>query len=248
MGHAVHNIGQHNLDISSFEALAKDLSQRFQANVEYGAFDDFYFDWDGFFREPSYEFWQFGKVYYPGSQLNLMLIDQYYLYHFVYLRYGEDTYQLPCFVEDDLSMRELLKALNNVCYEFRDFENDIQYGIIFNDTFHDWYDSFSMKWYSFCRAFTEEDNDEYFLSEVMVYRRQVKAFFEKVGGTEAYYFDDQGESHYLTHDYYEWAGIKDEVKRNFKETTLNISEFLKDKRPFPKGEYPLAFFDDFGDL
>ncbi len=48
MGSDVHSVGRHNLDTSSLESLARDISNRFKANVKYGVDDTFYFDWDGF--------------------------------------------------------------------------------------------------------------------------------------------------------------------------------------------------------
>lgn len=35
MGHDVHTIGKHSLNTSSIESLAKDISERLKANVEY---------------------------------------------------------------------------------------------------------------------------------------------------------------------------------------------------------------------
>ena len=90
MGRDVHSVGRHNLDTSSLEALAKDLSNRFKANVVYGADDFFFFDWDGFLRGATGEDWVFGRIDYPDAEKTLWLTDQYYVHHIVQSRYGDE--------------------------------------------------------------------------------------------------------------------------------------------------------------
>lgn len=38
MGADVYTVGRHNLDTNSLESLAKDLSDRFKVNIQYGIF------------------------------------------------------------------------------------------------------------------------------------------------------------------------------------------------------------------
>lgn len=253
MGHDVHNIGSHNLNTSSLEALAKDLSNRFKANIEYGVYDTFPFDWDGFHREASFDYWVFGKIEYPNAEKTLWLTDEFYLHHIVHGRYGNNAYRLPYFTEYNSHKYELHDAINNVCFELRDNYADDEYGTIFNDVFRDFQDYFYSRWWSFCRTFTEEnfygnDWENIYHTGVYEYRKKVMDFFQKIGGSEVFYFDDQGESQYLTETYYDWETIRKEVEIGFKETTLHISEFMKEKKLLPKGKYPKAFYDDFADL
>ena len=249
MGRDVHSVGRHNLDTSSLEALAKDLSNRFKANVVFGVDDSFNFDWDGFPRNPSYQYWEFGRVEYPDAEKTLWLTDQYYLYHIVQSRYGDEGYKLPSFTEDDFNKSEFDEALYNVCFELHE-ENPTydDYGIIYNDTFHNWYNPFIERWWSFCCAFTEEDDKGGLLSSVTNYRCEVMSFFGKIGGAETFYFDDQGSTQYMCETYYDWQNILKEIETNFKDTTFYISDFMKSKKLLPKHEYPLAFYDDFADL
>lgn len=248
MGHDVHTIGRHNLDTSSIEALAKDISLRLKVNVEYGVFDKFSFDWDGLFRKPSYEYWVFGKINYPKSEKTLWLTDEFYTYHIVWGRYGEKAWQLPYFTKYESNRYELKEAVNNICFELRDNAEDEDYGTFFNDTFHNWYNYFYNRWFSFCRAFVENEAQELCLSNVNSHRKKTMDFFNLLGGSETFYFDDQGETQYLAYDYYDWESILKEVEKNFKDTTLNISEFMKHKKLLSKDDYPLAFYDDFADL
>ena len=47
MGHDVSTIGNHKLNISNIEALAKDLSKRFKSNVDYGYYHQYQTSIDG---------------------------------------------------------------------------------------------------------------------------------------------------------------------------------------------------------
>jgi hypothetical protein len=248
MGHDVHNVAKHQLDISSLEALAKDLSNRLEVNVEYGVFDSFHFDWDGFHRNPTYNLWKFGTINFPNAQTTLWLTDQFYLFHIVYSRYREDSYILPYFKENESHKEALTESIGNTSFELRDNEEDDEYAIIFNDTFYDWHNYFGCRWWSFCRAFTQEDENEYLLEIVNDYRKGVMVFFDKLGIKETFYFDDQGETQCLTEFYYDWEYILKKVDTDFKDSTLYISEFMKHKKLLLTDHFPLAFYDDFADL
>ena len=237
------------MDASSLEVLAKDVAKSFKANVKYGVDDIFDFDWDGFPRAAYFQYWVLGRVEYPDAEKTLLLTDQYYLYHIVQSRYGDDAYKLPYFAENDSNKAEFDEALNNVCFELEEeYPEKDNYGTIYNDTFHNWYNYFNSRWYSFCKAFIKEDDNEYILSYVSEYRCEVMSFFEKIGGTETFYFNDQGSTQYMVETYYNWQTILKEIETNFKDTTLYISDFMKYKKLLPRNEYPLAFYDDFADL
>jgi hypothetical protein len=46
MGHDVSTTGNHKLDVSNIESLAKNLSKRFKAIIEYGYYHQYWFDVD----------------------------------------------------------------------------------------------------------------------------------------------------------------------------------------------------------
>lgn len=248
MGHDVHIIGNHNLDLSSMEALAKDISKRFKANVEYGYFSFCDFDIDGNSCSNSTENMHLGFIEHPIAATTLCLNDEYYMYHAVLDKYGKDAYNLPYFTQDDgYFRRELDEALGNIRYELWDNAIDDNYAVIYNDTIHDSYNYFSPRWWSFCDTLCKADKDfiDYLITP---FRKEVLQFFEKVGGTEVFYFDDQGESQYLSENYYDWNTILMEVEMKFKETTLHIHKLMKDNQPNPWLIKPLAFYDNFSDL
>lgn len=248
MGHDVRNIFHHNLNTSSLEALAKDLSVRFKANILFGVYDTFFFDWDGFYREASFDLWIFGKIEYPESDKTLCLTDEHYSYHIVYSRYGDDAYNLPYFAGNESRQQELLISTNNVSFDFSNYNEKFEYGVIFNDTFHNWYVYYYNRWWSFCRAFTNDIDAEILLDSVNTYRKKVFDFICIIGGDEAVYLDDQGKTQYLTENNFNWIEILEELKVYFKDTTLNVSEFMREKSLLPKEHYPLAFYDDFEDF
>lgn len=249
MGHDVSTIGNHKLNISNIEALAKDLSKRFRANVDYGYYHQFWIDIDGNEFEPSYENVIFGKISYPNSTQTIWLSDEYYQIHQIISKHGDDYLKLPCVIESDSLKLEFESAIKGVSFELRDNENDIDYGTIYNDTFQNFWHSFDSRWWSFCRAFME-DSDIWSVGfdAVNHYRRQIMDLFTTIGGDKVVHLDDQGETQYLTYGDYNWQEILNELNADFKETTLDISEFMKHKNLLPKDMYPLAFYDDFNDL
>lgn len=248
MGHDLRIIGQHNLDTSSQEALAKDLSMRLRVNIEFRYFDEIGCNMDGTIRKATGKPVVCGTVAYPGATKTLTLTDEFHQLRKLVQRHGDDIYDLPYTRKFTDRKRDIEVALQTDCYELYDDPNDICYAKIYTDVFDDWYNWFYSRWWSFCRAFTELDDDGSRLDFVTIYRKEVKSFLEKVGGTEAFYFDDQGELGRFTYDYYPWKTIVSEVETNYKESTLSISEFMQQENRRPVADYPLAFYDDFKDL
>ncbi len=254
MGADVHTIGRQSLNTTSVETLAKDISKCLKVNVEYGVYDTFGFDWDGFPREPSFEYWVFGIINHPKAKKTLWLFDEFYAYHIVWEKYGKKAFILPYFANSKWEKFELKQSINSVQYELRDNDKCIDYGTFFNDVIHNWYNCVYNRWWGFCRTFTGENTwsgewDEIYSSEMCKFRIEAKTFFNSIGGNEAFYFNDQGKSQYLTEIYYNWPTILKEVETNFKDTTLNVSDFMTQKQFLSKDEeYPLAYYDDFADL
>lgn len=248
MGHDVRNIGNHSLDTSTIEALAKDLSTRFKINVEYGYYDDHWSDLEGNDREPTFDYIVYGKIIYPDAIKTLWLTNEFYRVHQLIEKFGDQVYDLPYFKDRDSNNYEIAEALNSVCFNLRDNEEDDEYGVIYNDVFVDWFDYFGPRWWSFCKAFTVKNEDGWLLEIVNTYRQKVKEFYTKIDGTAVFYFDDQGKTQYLTENHYDWTTILKEVETNFKDSTLNISEFMKQQKLLGYDQLPLALYDDFADL
>ncbi len=249
MGHDVRAIGNHKLDISNLKALAKDLSKRLSAHVEYGYNQYFWLDIDGNEIEPSYDNIIFGRIEHPASNQTIWLSDELYQMHEIIAKHGERFMELPCFKDGSFLKLEFDRALKGVDYEIRDIENEIDYGTIFNDTFHGFNSHYCERWWGFCRTFMEPDSYlQGNMDAVIKYRKQIMELQKIMGGTEVVYLDDQGETQYLNEGDYNWQDILNELNTIFKETTINVSEFMKHKNRLPKDVYPLAFYDDFKDL
>ena len=245
MGHDIHPIGNHQLKTTSPEALAKDLSIRFKANVEYGYYDTFDFDLNGNEREPSYDYIVHGKINHPEAKKTLWLSDEFCQIHKIIKKFGNDAYKLPLF-HNNYKRQEIDEALNSICFELRDNCNNEDYGIIYNDTFHDFYNNFDLRWWNFCKAFTA--NDKQLLDHINLFRLKMMNFFQTIGGNNVVYLDDQGKTQYLTEEYYNWNTILAELNNKFKKNTLHISDFITQKKVWHPDKYPLAFYDDFADL
>lgn len=248
MGHDLRIISQHKLDTSSLEKLAGDLSTRLHVNIDYGYFDELGCTLDGESREATKKRVVCGKIEYPGGEKTLMLDDQYHQLRQLIRRYGGRISELPYFKKDDYYQSDIREALQTDCFELYDEAEDVYYAKIYTDVFDNWYNCFYSRWWSFCRAFTEYDKEGYLLAYVTSFRKEVKSFLEKVGCAEAFYFDDQGESAQFTYDYYPWETIRAEVEANYKESTLQISDFMKQVKRRPIGDFPFVFYDDFEDL
>lgn len=249
MGHDVSTIGNHKLDISSIEALAKDISKRLKVNVAYGYYQYFWLDIDGNEIEPSYDNIILGRVVYPGSNQTIWISDELYQIRAIIEKHGDSYIELPCFNDKSSLKLEFERAHKGVDYEIRDIENEIEYGSIFNDTFHGFNSHYCERWWGFCRTFMEADSYlQGNLNEVNKYRKQIMELQIILGGTEVVHLDDQGETQYLTDEDYDWPYILNELNTKFKETTLHVSDFMKHKRFLPKDIFPLAFYDDFNDL
>lgn len=246
MGRDVHCISKHSLNISSAEVLAQDISQRFKANVIYGYcnFEDI--DFDGNYLTDYIDYVTFGEVKHPNPKTTLRINDEFFVFHKIYEKHGENAYKLKYF-EDERDREKLGKSINSVSYEIESMENH-GYGRIFNDAFHNMFNHFDGRWWTFCTAFTEQGKEYDLLKYVNEYRKKVFDFIRIIGGDAVVYFDDQGDTQYMTEGYFGWDEMLNELETKFKNTTLNVSEFMVNKPFLPKEKYPLAFYDDFKDF
>jgi hypothetical protein len=249
MGQAVFALGNHSLDINSIETLAKDISVNFQANVNYGYYHQYYWDIDGNEIEPSYKHIQFGYISYPDAKETLLLSDEFYQIKQLLSKHENDILKLPCFKNSKAQEPEIEAAKKGVKYAIRDYSEGFEYGYLYNSTFIDFFNEFNLKWWNFCRGFMANDGSwSVTLKDINDFRNKVKSLFDKIGATEAVYVGDQGKLAFLTYEYLDWNEIIRHIQTTYIDKTLNISEFMKQKKPLPNDQFPLAFYDDFADL
>lgn len=230
------------------EALAADLSERFCASVEYGYYDDFGYDLEGNQCSPSFNHVVQGIVAKPNVQTTLWLGNCFHQIHQLIEKFGAGVYERPYFATHRYLQQKIDEAVNSLCFELQDKQNGDFYLKIYNDTVYNFYHSYEGRWWDFCSSFTEENKDTTLLEHVNPFRAKVMELVRLLGGHEVVYIDDQGDSQYLMDSYFGWKSIKEELKTNFKEATLYVSEFVKQNKLLPANEYPLAFYDDFADL
>jgi hypothetical protein len=248
MGHDVSPVGNHQLDMSSTEVLARDISERFRANVKYGYQDIICCDSEGNNIESTFEVIIQGTIVHPKAGETITLLDENYQLQQMIAKHGDNIYNLPVFAGSEARREEVEEAKRGMCYWLFDRQNDVDYGTIFEDTFRDSFNSFDMRWGTFCMAFTDNSYFKQFLDDLTEFRKNVLALYRKVGGSSVSYLDDQGETQYLVHGLYNWETTKRELETHFKEATLYIPEFMNERKPISEEKLPEAFFDDFSDL
>jgi hypothetical protein len=91
------------------------------------------------------------------------------------------------------------------------------------------------------------ENYEYIIN----YRSRLFEFIKCIGGNEAFYTDDQGDSAYFedfaTH--HTWQETKDAIYSRYGTEVFNISKYIKSGEILNNPDfYPPIFYDDFADL
>lgn len=243
MGHDISQLGKHNLKTDNIESLAFDLSKRLKVNVEFGYQNNFNFNNKTIEYSSNAEIVKVGKIDNKQTNKTLFLTDEFYQLHQICDKIGNDIFALPVVSKNPALKNEIIDCINNTYYNIFIPDEDSIFGSITNDVFnyeHLYFD----RWGAFCGLFTDKNS----INRINKYRKQIMQFFELIGGSEVVYLNDQGETQYLIEDYNNWDTILYELKNNFKQSTLNISEFMKQDTFVPIELNPMAFYDDFKDL
>lgn len=246
MGHDIVPISNHSLDTSNVANLAKDLSKRLQANIEYGYQDSFghYLE-----KESTYEDVTLGKITVPGASETYFLRDEHYQLHSYYTEHGEKIFDLDYFQDEEreLSIRSVRVELEYIWYSLENTADWSKQYSIHADTLQCEAFYYS-RWWDFCRLFTEENDFDIDFAKLNEYRNNLRSVTEFFGGNAMCFFDDQGETAKLIDAPKSWKEIKNAMATEFKNSILEISEFMKEKKLRKEDDYPLAFYDDFADL
>ena len=264
MGHDIVPIGNHQLDVTNIEKLARDIFKRLHINIEYGYFGrKEHFELLGEARENDWVV--LGKLTTNKSDKYYKLIDEKYqekqliskfgtdiVYDFRFwssiLQKGDDTKSLG-----DSVLDEVVYATYALEYEWLD---EFHYLNIYDEHFENLFTYYGRWWY-FCRFFLEKRyNDDYDLESFNKYRKDLLDISYKLGGDKLLFLDDQSEV--LTgvgggEEYrYTWQALQDFVFEKTEPLCINIPNFLENKAYrstfYQKKAYPLAFVDDFSDL
>lgn len=224
MGHDVIAIGNHKLNTASFQTTAVDLSEAFDVTVCYGYMDDWIDPQTG--KEGSFEFIELGRI--KKNDTVYFLRDNLYTDR---LR----SKQYPDEIEYDFYSADYGAT------SFYVYPHCIQAHTAFNS-----------RWWNFVRYFQGNfyGNDAW-PNYINDYRRSVFNEIKRLGGSQALYGDDQGDSYYILDDAMtlSFVVITQKLKNDFGNACLNVSSFqrLYDNGKFEPIEYK-AFIDDFEDL
>jgi hypothetical protein len=249
MGHDINVFGNHKLDISSLEAFAQDIAKRTGYSVNYGYYDFLGLSEKGQTIKPTMDRRPLGEINIYGSEKTIYIDDNNFQYRLLENKYKNDVLNLPLAINDKHFREEYEIAIKSKSYELHihDTTENRYYANVFNDNliFHDW--DFPTRWSGFCTAFTKDDWGVTF-DDVQKFRKTVRNFYLKFGGTEVAYLNDQGEMAKFIQGENDWFTILNKLYTTYKAETLNVSRFMTNIQLRPEDQFPLAFYDDFADL
>lgn len=260
MGRDVVSLSRHNLDVSSIGALANDISNRIQFNVEYGywAYEDYSKMLNIQYQD---NFIVLGTaIFNPNRDTIYRLVDEKYQDRKLLEMYGDELFSMKDYIfssELKLTQEQIEKRKKEILQFNVDLTSSITGNIfctIGQDFLSNDFDYFS-RWWDFCRVIVQEDyldNSIHFTK----YRNKMMFYCKLFGGDKIYYIDDQ--SDYLKgigqgdEFDYTWEELEKIIFERVNNDVVSISEVMLN--PILKQtlglnrEFPLAFFDDFEDL
>ncbi|MFY7740705.1 MAG: hypothetical protein ACOVQC_09325 [Flavobacterium sp.] len=261
MGRDLVPIARHNLDVSSFEALAKDISNRMQFNIEYGYYDS----------EKNCEllgipfveeFISLGIAYFNKERDTIYrLIDFSYQEKLCYEKYGDALFSMAIYNYSDEEVFHSQEEIEEKKWILSELSYDLQYtsngnslAEIGREVINLDFEYFS-RWSFFYNIVIYENYEEH-IADFNKFRRNMMRFCELFGGDKIYYIDDQnrllkgiGQSDELL---YSWNELEIILKERLSDFIISIPKMMTDKyykRSFQTCKnYDLGFVDDFSDL
>ncbi|MDO4230439.1 MAG: hypothetical protein Q4C98_11545 [Capnocytophaga sp.] len=217
MGVDICSIGNHKLDTSNIEVVAKQLSEIFKINIQYGYQSSYDFDENNLvYYTDNYDVRHLGEVIYSSGANHFLLLDELYFAKNLEEKYGKAW-------ETKINHSKLsdwhIKDLKN---QIEIFKNDLKrYELTENYQPKKRYDLWFMsimkdylsikidepfRWF----GFVENLKKPQYLSEFQEYIQKMREYYQKVGGTEIIYFPDQGTPQLILGRYDDllWEDIK----------------------------------------
>lgn len=260
MGRDIVALSRHNLDVSSIEALAKDISNRIQYNVEYGYWP--YEDYSKMLNIPYQDnFTVLGTaIFNPNRDTIYRLIDDKYQDRELLAMYGDELFSMKNYI---FSSEEILKQeeIEERKEEILQYTIDLTSPITGNDfctigkhLLINNFDYYS-RWWDLCRVIIDKDYSDK-IDYFNKYRKKMMFYSILFGGDKIFYIDDQ--SNYLNgigqgdELDYTWDELEKIIYERVNNDVVSISEVMSDYRVKEilglNREFPLAFFDDFKDI
>ena len=266
MSRAISIIHNHNLNVSNVEALAHDLSARFDINIEYGYYSCYN---ERLFKILGLKYIEvvtiLGKIEKASNLKKFRLLDEKYYEKLALSRFGESVFYDELYwggndkIPNEIEIKSELLEAKTVSYDFESCDSEIfRYLSVFNDNVLSDMHKYFAGWWFLCYLFSQTTktdiayNDEF----VINYRRELQFYSSKLGADFVYYVDDQSD---VLEGLGEggcgemsWEEIQSFIKEKCGDLLLDIPEYFlnEDYRKMWIGrkEEPLAFVDDFRDL
>ena len=251
MGRDIMNIGRHNLDISSREALAKDIAQRFKVNVRI-----VYEDHNSKLLEDiedTFDTIIIDEIKTKGATKTFILNDEHYQLKEYYKLHGDAIFKIIEKQHNYYGLDELKEIVNGIFYylilqeESDDGKIEKEYINIYQDLLH-LSTCYYSRWWAFCMVLNNENTFDKDFKILNDYRRTLKKQLHIMGGHEMLYIDDQGELSNMVYGEFSWKDIMNELDKNYIGKVLSVSDFMRNPVPSNSSQYPYAFYDDFNDL
>ena len=256
MGWDINIFGRHRLRIDDVETLAKDLSDRFDINIEYGYHHDYEADLRNRYvrlRDDS-EWVSLGKIIRHSDQILYKLTDESYEFKLIKSQFGDSSDGIR--VEgEDVGLGTLADCVR---FEFEkiddNFECALSFGMIYRDALTLIFQDDPGRWFGFHKYFTS-DRCRFDIKYLNDFRRRVKRYFKAVGCDKVYYAPDQGDplnietyleepwdvlERYILSKGFCYSGAQSDL--------IDVPAFMKTENPIPSSNRIDIFVDDFSDL
>lgn len=239
-------LSNHSLNTQSLAVLAKQLSEKLNATIEYGYFESLEVPalrWLG-----DYSFVKQGAVVCPTSSQMYRLSDYYYLHRELVQNHSHHI--KDWFKGDEYLIKEIEKSCDFIAFEV--CEKD-PFNVLFSVhqhvleidclTFHDWK--------SFTRFFSYEAIEES-IQNIQKWRKEHQEYITNLGGSEMIVYED------LAEDFYEitrlktttFEQLKEEANKQHPDNYCNIADFIIHKKymGLPKYDDSPLTMEDFKHL
>lgn len=269
MGRDIKCITKHTLPVHSIDALLEELSIRFNANVffvfpSFVNLDEHLENINLYDLKHSIEIdgYVFKKIIKDPTLPNLTVCEDEFVYRFLNATYGDESGFLPDFVKvwssNGVENNDIIKFFGS---------RPPSYDLYFED-FHFWFylesgtiyqDEYFGRWWDLFRTLLEGDEANR-LQQFLYYRKRNIEIARLVGGTGAYYIDDQSCNTGIgqgNEDDMTWEEIEKEIRSGVSgQNLIDLKELLTNKEYHAKYvalaaidcEAYSIFYDDFSEI
>lgn len=228
-------LANHRLDTSSLENLAKEVSLKLKATIEYGYEQFFDYEKEKTAAEIDFNYVICGTIAFEGADTTYTLIDKLQQFRLFVEKYGLEELDNPYFLENEYRKKEIIDSQDAIEYELEE-NNEVQI-TIYRDTMDMWLVD-SVDWHSFQRCFLYKQNEND-LKHLNDWRIENRDWIYKFGGDFMFVGCYEDESSVLFEEaaFKTSQEIKALVAEQFSDNLVNIPNYLNAKLYVNKPEY-----------